>query len=99
MRTRSTWPRCGATLLSSRAKNCWRSCLPKAEVNAVGDAPVILAANGGPPQALPPSADPIADWLDLMEVVEALCPEWPLPEPPQPRSEEHTSELQSLMRT
>lgn len=21
--------------------------------------------------------DPVAAWLDLMEVVEALCPEWP----------------------
>ncbi len=21
--------------------------------------------------------DPIAAWLDLMDVVEALCPEWP----------------------
>lgn len=58
--------------------------MPKAEVNVGGDAPVILAANGGLPRALPPSADPIADWLDLMEVVEALCPEWPMPEPPQP---------------
>jgi len=24
-----------------------------------------------------PPQDPIAAWLDLMEVVEALCPEWP----------------------
>jgi len=53
--------------------------LAKAEVNAGGDAPVILAANGGLPQTLLPSADPVADWLDLMEGVEALCPEWSAP--------------------
>lgn len=38
-------------------------------------APVLLVADGGAQNALPPSADPIADWIDLMEVVEALCPE------------------------
>jgi hypothetical protein len=45
-------------------------------------APVLLVADGGLPSTLPPSADPIADFLDLMETVEALCPEWPAPEPP-----------------
>lgn len=28
------------------------------------------------------AADPIAAWLDLMDVVEALCPVWPEPEKP-----------------
>jgi hypothetical protein len=46
---------------------------------------VILVADGSLPQTLPPSAAPIADWLDLMDVVEALCPEWPVPEPPRPQ--------------
>jgi hypothetical protein len=32
---------------------------------------------------LPPSSDPIADWIDLMETVEALCPKWSAPEPPR----------------
>lgn len=34
-------------------------------------APVLLVADGGLQNALPPIADPIADW---MEAVEALCP-------------------------
>jgi len=58
--------------------------LPKPDANVERHAPVILVADGGLRQTLPPSADPIADWLDLMEVVEALCPEWPAPEPPRP---------------
>jgi hypothetical protein len=45
-------------------------------------APVLLVAEGGVQNALRPSADPIADWVDLMEVVEALCPTWPAPDPP-----------------
>lgn len=28
-------------------------------------------------EALPAPDDPIAAWLALMDVVEALCPEWP----------------------
>ncbi len=38
-------------------------------------APVLLVADGGLQNALPPSADLIADWIDWIEVVEALCPE------------------------
>lgn len=45
-------------------------------------APVLLVADGGVQHALPPSADPIADWIDLMDAVEALCRTWPAPEPP-----------------
>lgn len=45
-------------------------------------APVLLVAEGGVQNALPPSADPIADWIDLMDAVEALCQTWPAPEPP-----------------
>jgi hypothetical protein len=47
------------------------------------DAPILLVADGGLPDTLPPSTDPIADWIDLMEVVEALCPKWPPPEAPR----------------
>jgi len=40
--------------------------------------PVHFARSGGLPQtATEPPQDPIAAWLDLMEVVEALCPVWP----------------------
>lgn len=58
--------------------------MPKPDAKAARDAPVILVADGGLRHTVPPSADPIADWLDLMEVVEALCPEWPEPAPPRP---------------
>ena len=45
--------------------------------------PVILVAEGGLQNTLPRSFDPIADWIDLMEAVEALCPEWPARKPPR----------------
>jgi len=38
-------------------------------------APALLVADAGLQNVLPPSKDPIADWIDLMEVVQALCPE------------------------
>ena len=44
---------------------------------------VILVAEGGLQNTLPPSSDPIADWVDLMEAVEALCPKWPQRKPPR----------------
>ena len=46
-------------------------------------ASVILVAEGGLQNTLPRSSDPIAPWIDLMEAVEALCPEWPEREPPR----------------
>jgi len=37
-----------------------------------------LTAYAGAPDGRPPEAsDPIAAWIDLMEAVEALCPQWP----------------------
>ena len=46
-------------------------------------APILLVADGGLPDTLPPSTDPIADWIDLMEVVEAMCLQWPAPDAPR----------------
>ena len=46
-------------------------------------APILFVADGGLQNTLPPSTDPTADWIDLMEVVEALCLQWPAPEPPR----------------
>lgn len=43
---------------------------------------VLLVAHGGLSNTLPRSSDPIGDWIDLMETVEALCQKWPVPEPP-----------------
>lgn len=36
-----------------------------------------LAAAGGLPYVPRSGRDPIEAWIDLMEVVEALCPRWP----------------------
>lgn len=41
----------------------------------------LLVAEAGMPYTALPDGDPVAGWLDLMEAVEALCPEWPAPEP------------------
>lgn len=46
-------------------------------------APILLVAEGGLQNTLPRSSDPIGDWIDLMEVLEALCPKWPAPEAPR----------------
>ncbi len=40
---------------------------------------VLLCADGCLQNTMSRSSDPIADWIDLMEIVEALCPEWPAP--------------------
>lgn len=48
--------------------------------------PVLIAGEAGVPFA--PSLDkasgidPIAEWLDLMEVVQMLCPTWPVRDQP-----------------
>ena len=34
---------------------------------------IMLVADGGLPDTLPRSSDPIGDWIDMTEVVEALC--------------------------
>lgn len=36
-----------------------------------------LAAAGGMPYAPQTQRDPITAWIELMEVVEMLCPRWP----------------------
>ncbi len=38
---------------------------------------IAFAAEAGVPYVPARSADPIGDWIALMEVVEALCPQWP----------------------
>jgi hypothetical protein len=38
----------------------------------------VLAREAGVPFQPPPSRDPIAEWMDLMEAVQALCPVWPV---------------------
>ncbi|WP_149196512.1 hypothetical protein [Luteimonas suaedae] len=37
----------------------------------------VLVREAGVPYRPGPAADPFERWLELMEVVEALCPQWP----------------------
>ena len=39
--------------------------------------PLLVAEGGAAYQPLR-SNDPLADWMELMEAVEALCPRWPV---------------------
>lgn len=46
----------------------------------------VLAREAGvafqPQRGIDCGADPIAEWLSLMEVVQMLCPEWPVRDSP-----------------
>ena len=50
------------------------------------DAGAVLAREAGVPFQPPPGnasgIDPIAEWLSLMEVVQMLCPVWPVRDRP-----------------
>ena len=50
------------------------------------DANVVLAREAGvpfqPPQGNASGIDPIVEWLSLMEVVQMLCPVWPVRDSP-----------------
>lgn len=50
------------------------------------DAGVVLAREAGvpfqPPLGNTSGIDPIAEWLSLMEVVQMLCPVWPVRDRP-----------------
>ncbi len=37
----------------------------------------ILVKDGGARTRLQPARDPVTAWIELMEVIEALCPRWP----------------------
>ena len=59
----------------------------KAEVALYqADAGVVLAREAGvpfqPPLGNTSGIDPIAEWLSLMEVVQMLCPVWPVRDKP-----------------
>jgi hypothetical protein len=55
-----------------------------ADTNA--DASAVLAREAGVPFQMPlgkaSGIDPIAEWLSLMEVVQMLCPVWPVRDRP-----------------
>lgn len=50
------------------------------------DAGTVLAREAGAPFQPPPGSvsgiDPLAEWLSLMEVVQMLCPTWPVRDKP-----------------
>lgn len=54
------------------------NCSPKSCAEQSSVPPLV--ADGGVPFR-PPPGDPIQAWLELMEVVEALCPVWPVAKP------------------
>jgi hypothetical protein len=39
---------------------------------------MVLAREAGVPFRPQPALDPIVEWIALMEVVQALCPIWPV---------------------
>ena len=51
-----------------------------------GEPGAVLAREAGvpfqPPMAKDSGVDPIVEWLSLMEVVQMLCPVWPVRERP-----------------
>ncbi len=50
------------------------------------DVHTVLVREAGvrfqPPQAKDSGVDPFTEWLGLMEVVQMLCPEWPVRDKP-----------------
>jgi hypothetical protein len=54
-------------------------CLQKS-TDPMRDRPPILLREGGVPYRPTHATDPLAEWMELMEAVEALCPKWPVRE-------------------
>jgi hypothetical protein len=66
---------------------CSDNTLTQAETAQNGAAAqVVLAREAGvpfqPPLGTDSGIDPIAEWLNLMEVVQMLCPVWPVRDKP-----------------
>jgi hypothetical protein len=59
--------------------------------NTRADAITVLAGEAGipfqPPLGKPSGVDSVAEWLSLMEVVQMLCPVWPVRD--KPMQDEH----------
>lgn len=59
---------------------------PTQTVPTCVEAPAVLVREAGvpfqPPLGTDSGADPIAEWLGLMEVVQMLCPVWPVRDQP-----------------
>jgi hypothetical protein len=88
---RSTWMSYVNTLAYSTNRNCSMNCsdnaVTKAEAAQNGAiAGAVLAREAGvpfrPQLGKDSGVDPIAEWLSLMEVVQMLCPVWPVRDSP-----------------
>ena len=62
------------------------AALNRANANAIANANAVLAREAGvpfqPPLGKASGIDPITEWLSLMEVVQMLCPVWPVRDKP-----------------
>jgi hypothetical protein len=62
------------------------AALNRANANAIANADAVLAREAGvpfqPPLGNASGIDPITEWLSLMEVVQMLCPVWPVRDKP-----------------
>ena len=46
-------------------------------IKQISEAPIVLVIEAGVPYRPDPTVDSITAFVELMEVVEALCPKWP----------------------
>jgi hypothetical protein len=88
---RSTWMSCVSTLPYLTSQNSSMNFSDNTDTHAEtvlnrDDARVVLVREAGVPFQLPlgntSGIDPIAEWLSLMEVVQMLCPVWPVRDRP-----------------
>ncbi len=57
------------------------SLADKAMLHPADEHEPLLVADAGVPYRAAPAGDGVEAWLDLMAVVEALCPAAPVPQP------------------
>lgn len=67
----------------STARTCSMNCSDEA-ISGTGTAAncAPLVREAGIPYQPQPARDPLAEWIDLMEAVQALCPVWPVRQQP-----------------
>jgi hypothetical protein len=60
---------------------------PSGYIAATGSGAVLVREAGVPFRPPLGNADPFAEWISLMEVVQMLCPTWPVRNRPMPGKE------------
>jgi hypothetical protein len=71
-----------SSLNSSRSTVTKNTTAPSACADATDSGAVLVREAGLPFQPHLGSVDPFAEWLSLMEVVQMLCPAWPVRDRP-----------------